>query len=120
MKKILQLLSLLLILTFSISCEDDPADFLDGTEWTAEIQPDNWYEYIVFGENTFDIDEYCTYHYLDKSECKRERIGSGTYVCNESMVILMVDGVVRCEGIIANGRMLIRDGDSRGTEFVKQ
>ena len=124
MKKILQLLSLLLILSFSTSCEEDPTEFLSGTQWRSELfregQPlDIYYRYIIFGKSTFDVEESVFDEDAGEYTDGRERIGGGTYICDKSSVVLMIDGVVRHEGLIANNLMLFDDG-RLGVEFKRR
>ena len=119
MKKILLILSSLLMLIVATSCEKDPADLLDGTQWKSELYIEGWYRYITFGDDTFEAEQ--TVYDEDKNVFldKREYLGGGTYICNEFSVIMMIDGVVMHEGIVASDQIVFnRQGDAE--VFIKQ
>ena len=117
MKKILQLLSLLLILTVSISCEEDSADYLSGTEWRCGESDDRWsWSYVIkFDETTFEV----VY-----SECidgveEVEVAGVGTYTCSHSSVILVVGDKIYDRGVIVYDQMVFNTDDYFRWEFKK-
>ncbi len=97
MKRLLLLLLSSVMLLFAISCEDDPADFLVGTEWTLKMSDDtsDAYSILKFGETTFDL-EIVIPHLDEMLTFTR----SGTYSCNESTVILMSEGVICNRGLM--------------------
>ena len=117
MKKIILLLSLL-VLPFITSCEDDSSDLLVGTEWRYQLYPEPWsIAYVIrFGETTFDVDYY---KYSDGVE-EMEYVGAGTYVRNESRVVLMVDGEIYDRGIILGDQMTFNLGARVQWDFKRQ
>ena len=116
MKKILFLL-LLPILMLVTSCEDDPANYLIGTEWKCDYRGAyyNRVYTIKFDRTTFEVYDYDLYDGVESSKFT----GSGTYTCDESSVVLMVDGEMYSEGEIEYDRITF-DGGVSDFDFSRQ